>query len=120
MNIESLRLSFKDVVSKQKRELKSYASLFCAEQGYYIEDLALFFDDTALLPCLVVEFTPTLHYGEQALKELTAALEKDLNNIVFNYAYNRRYKIGTEDSSIVRSIPRISEHMPQLVTASQN
>jgi hypothetical protein len=120
MNIERLNVSFKEVVLEQKKELKSYASLFCAARAFYAEDLTLFFDDTGLMPGVRVALQPALHYDEQALTELEVALEQDLNNIVFDYAYNARHKIRAEDSKTVRSIPHISKCMPQLVTASQN
>jgi len=120
MNIERIYFSFKTVVSEAKSKLKSHASLFCADRGYYVDDLKLFFDDTGLMPGVRVALQPALNYDEQALTELEVALEDDLNNIVFDYAYNTRHKISAEDSITVRVIPHINECMPRLVTASQN
>jgi len=120
MNIKRLHSSFKTVVSEAKSELKSHASLFCADRGYYVNDLTLFFDNTGLMPRVRVALQPTLSYDEQALTELEVALEDDLNNIVFDYAYNTQHKISAEDSITVWAIPHINECMPQLVTASQN
>jgi hypothetical protein len=120
MDIKRLHFSFRNIVLESNRELKNYASLFCADHGYCVDDLSLFFDDSGLIPGVRVALQPALHYDEQALTELNVALEKDLNNIVFDYAYNNRQKISAEDSNTVRSIPRISEYMPQLLSASQN
>jgi hypothetical protein len=120
MNIKRVQLSFKNVVSEAKSELKSHASLFCADRGYYVEDLTLFFDDTGLMPGVRVALQPALSYDELALTELELALEDDLNNIIFDYAYNTRHKISAEDSITVLAIPHISECMSQLVTAAQN
>jgi hypothetical protein len=120
MNIKRIHFSFKTVVSEAKSELKSHASLLCADRGYCIDDLTLFFDDTGLMPGVRVALRPALNYDEQTLTELEVALEDDLNNIVFDYAYNTRQIIGAEDSITVRSILHISECMPQLVAASQN
>jgi hypothetical protein len=120
MNIKRLHSSFKTVVSEAKSELKSHASLFCADRGYYVNDLTLFFDNTGLMPRVRVALQPTLSYDEQALTELEVALEDDLSNIVFDYAYNTQHKISAEDSITVWAIPHINECMPQLVTASQN
>jgi hypothetical protein len=120
MNIERIRFSFKAAVSKAKFELKAHASFICADRGYYIDDLTLFFDDTKLMPGVRVALRRTLNYDEQAFTELKVALEDDLNNIIFDYAYNTQHMIGAEDSITARSFPRISERMPLLVTASQN
>jgi hypothetical protein len=120
MNIKRVHLSFKNVVSEAKSELKSHASLFCADRGYYVDDLTLFFDDMGLMPGVRVALQPALSYDKLALTELELALEDDLNNIVFDYAYNTRHKISAEDSITVWAILHISECMPQLVTASQN
>jgi hypothetical protein len=120
MNIERIHFSFKTVASDANSKLKSRASFFCADHGYYVDDLTLFFDDTGLLPGVHVELRPALNYDEGTLTELEMALEHDLNNIVFDYAYNTRHIIGAEDSITVRSIAHVSECMPQLVTASQN
>jgi len=120
MEIKRLHYSFKAIVTETNRELKSYASLFCADRGYFLEDLTLYVDDTGLIPGVRVVLQPALTYDEQALTELEVALEDDLNNIVFDCSYNTRHKISAEDSMTIRSIQHISECMPQLVTASQN
>lgn len=120
MNIERLHPLFEDVLSEMERELKSYASLFCAECGYCVDDSTLFFDDAALMPGVRVALKPALRYGAQELADLEAALEDDLNNIVFDYAYNTRYKIGAEDSKTIERIPYVSEHIRQLMTIPQN
>jgi len=120
MEIKRLHNSFKAIVTETNRELKSYASLFCADRGYYLDDLTLFVDDTRLMPGVHVALQPALNYDQQALNELEVALEDDLNNIVFDSSYNSQHKISAEDSITVRSIPYISECLLQLVTASQN
>jgi hypothetical protein len=120
MNTKSIHFIFETFFSEANSELKSHASLFCADRGYYVEDLTLFFGDTELVPGVSVALLPALHYDKQALKELEVALEDDLNNIIFNYAYNARHMIGAEDSMTAMSIPYISECMSQLVITSQN
>jgi hypothetical protein len=120
MNIRRIHFIFKTFFSEANSELKCHASLFCADRGYYVNNLTLFFDDNELVPGVSVALLPALNYDKQALKELEVALEDDLNNIIFNYAYNTRYMIGAEDSMTVMSIPYISEYMSQLVITSQN
>jgi formyltetrahydrofolate hydrolase len=120
MELKRFHISFKTVVSEAKSELKSHVSLLCADHGYYIDNLTLFLDDTGLMPGVRVALRPTSSYDEQALSELEAALENDLNNIVFDYVYNSRNKISAEDSSTVMCISHISECISQLVLASQN
>ena len=120
MNIERFHPLFNAVLSEMERELKSYASLFCAERGYCIDDSTLFFDDTALMPWVHVALKPALRYGVQELAALAAALENDLNNIVFDCAYNTRHKIGAEDSKTIEHVPYVSEHLRQLMIVSQN
>jgi hypothetical protein len=120
MNMKRVHFIFKTFYSEVNSELKSHASLFCADRGYYIDDCTLFFDYTELLPGVSVALLPALNYDKQALKELEVALEDDLNNIIFNYAYNARHIIGAEDSIKALCIPHISECMSQLVITSQN
>jgi hypothetical protein len=120
MNIERLHPLFEDVLSEMQRELKSYASLFCAERGYCVDDSTLFVDDTALMPGIRVALKPALRYGAQELADLAAVLEDDMNNIVFDYAYNTRHKIGAEDSKTIESIQYVSEHMRQFMIVPQN
>jgi len=45
--------------------------------------------------------------------------ENDLTNIVFDYAYNTRHKIGAEDLKTIEHIPYVSEHVWELMTAPQ-
>jgi formyltetrahydrofolate hydrolase len=120
MELKRFHLSFKTVVSEAKSELKGYVSLLCADHGYYVDHLMLFFDDAGLMPGVRVALQPTLNYDEHMLSELEAALEDDLNNIVFDYVYNARHKISAEESRTVVSIPHISECISQLMIASQN
>ena len=60
MKVEKLRQLFKAVLSEMKKELKSYAWLFCAERGYSIDDSLLYVDDAGLLPAIRVALTPAL------------------------------------------------------------
>ena len=120
MELKRVHSCFKNVVSEANSELKSHVSLLCADLGYYVDHLTLFFDDTGFMPGVRVALRPTLNYDEQTLSELEAALEKDLNNIVFDYVYNSRHKISAEDSNTVMCIPYVSECISQLVIASQN
>lgn len=120
MNIERLHPLFEAVLSEMERELKSYASLFCTECGYCVDDSTLFFDDEAVLPGVRVALKPALRYGVQELADLAAALEDDLNNIVFNHVYNTRHKIGAEDSKTIEYIPYINEHLRQFMIVPQN
>jgi hypothetical protein len=120
MNIERLHPLFEDILSEMERELKSYASLFCAERGYYIDDSILVVDDAGLLPVIRVSLTPALRYELPQLAHLAAELENDLNNIIFDYAYNTRHRIGAEDSKTIAHMPYVSEHAWRLMTVSQN
>jgi hypothetical protein len=120
MKVEKLRQLFKAVLSEMKKELQSYAWLFCAERGYCIDDSLLVVDDAGLLPAIRVALTPALRYELPQLAHLAAELENDLTNIVFDYAYNTRHKIGAEDLKTVEHIPYISEHVWELMTAPQN
>ena len=120
MNIERLCQLFDVIVSELEEELKSYASLFCAERGYCIDDSIMVVDDEGLLPEIHVALTPALRYELPQLAHLAAELENDLNNIVFSYAYNTRYGIGAEGPKTIDQIPHVSERVWRLMTASQN
>jgi hypothetical protein len=120
MEIERLRSLLAEALSKMEGDLKRYASLFCAEHGYYMEDITLFFDNSALAPGIRVSLTFSLSYGSQLLGVLAAALEDDLNNIVFDYAYSRRHKIGAEDLNPIKPVPYLGEHVAPCFIASQN
>ena len=120
MNIERLHALFEVLLSEIEGELKSYASLFCAERGYCIDDSILIVDDAGLLPAIRVALTPALRYELPQLAHLAAELENDLNNIVFDYAYNMRHRIGAEDLETIEHIPYVSEHAWRLMTVSQN
>ena len=120
MKVEKLRELFKAVLSEMKKELQSYAWLFCAERGYCINDSLLFVDDAGLLPGIRVALTPALRYELPQLSHVAAELENDLTNIVFDYAYNMRHKIGAEDLKTIERIPYVSEHVWRLMTAPQN
>jgi hypothetical protein len=120
MKVEKLRQLFKAVLSEMKKELKSYAWLFCAERGYSIDDSLLSVDDAGLLPAIRVALTPALRYELPQLAHLAGELENDLTNIVFDYAYNTRHKIGAEDLKTIEHIPYISEHAWGLLTTPQN
>ena len=120
MKVEKLKQLFKAVLSEMKKELQSYAWLFCAERGYCISDSLLVVDDAGLLPAIHVALTPVLRYELPQLADLTAELENDLTNIVFDYAYNTRHKIGAEDLKAIGHIPYVSEHLWRLMTVPQN
>ena len=120
MEIERLCSLLAEALSKMEGALKRYASLFCAEQGYYMEDIRLFFDNSALAPGLRLSLNPSLSYDSQVLGILTATLEDDLNNIVFDYAYNGRHKIGSEDSNLINLVPYLGEHVAPCLIVSQN
>jgi hypothetical protein len=120
MKLERFHISFETIVSEANSELKSRVLLLSAHRGYHIDDLTLFFDDTGFMPGVRVALRPILNYDKQVLSELEVVLENDLNNIVFDYVYNSRHKISSEDSSTIMCIPHISECIPQLVIASQN
>jgi hypothetical protein len=120
MNVEKLRQLFKAVLSEMNGELKSYAWLFCAERGYCINDSLLVVDDAGLLPAIRVALTPALRYELPQLAHLAAQLEHDLTNIVFDYAYNTRHKIGAEDLKTIGHIRYLSEHIWRLMTVPQN
>ena len=120
MKVEKLRQLFKTVLSEMKKELQSYAWLFCAERGYCIDDSLLVVDDAGLLPAVRVALTPALRYELPQLAHLAAELENDLTNIVFDYAYNTRHKIGAEDLKTIGHIPYVSQHIWRLMTVPQN
>ena len=120
MKVEKLRQLFKAVLSEMKKELQNYAWLFCAERGYSIDDSLLYVDDVGLLPAIRVALTPALRYELPQLAHLAGELENDLTNIVFDYAYNTRHKIGAEDLKTIEHIPYISEHAWGLLTTPQN
>lgn len=120
MEIKKLSSLLEETLSKMERDLKRYALLLCAEHGYCLDDLTLFFDDSTLAPGVRVSLTPTLRYESQELDGLVAALEEDLNNIVFDRAYNRRDEIGAEDSNPIKPVPYLGEYVRPLLIASQN
>jgi hypothetical protein len=120
MEIKELRTLLAETLSKMEGDLELYALLFCADHGYSLEDATLFFDDSALAPGIRVSLTPSLRYDSQELGLLAAALEDDLNNIAFDYAYNRRHKIGAEDSNPIKSELYSGEHVTSCLIASQN
>jgi len=68
-----------------------------------------------LLPAIRVALTPALRYELPQLAHLAAELEHDLTNIVFDYAYNTRHKIGAEDLKTIGHIPYVSEHIWRLM-----
>lgn len=119
MNLNRLHYSYRTIILETSQELKNYASLFFTDRGYCVDDLSLFFDDSGLIPGVRVALQPALNYDKQALKELKVALEDDLNNIVFDYAYNTQYKIYADDSRMI-SLRHIRESLPQFVIAAQN
>ncbi|HYA33795.1 MAG TPA: hypothetical protein VEG65_07380 [Candidatus Bathyarchaeia archaeon] len=120
MKADKLRELFKTVLFEMNKELKSYAWLFCAERGFSVSDSILFVDDAGLLPEIRAALTPTLRYDLAQLANLVAELENDLNNIVFEYAYNRRYNIGGEDRKTIERMPSLNEHVLQLMSIAQN
>jgi hypothetical protein len=120
MKIEKLVKLFQTILSKIEEELKDYATFFCASHGYIVNDFALRCDSTTLLPTVHAALTPALSYDPRELNELAVALEYDLNNIVFEYAYNMRLAIGTEDSNVIECKPFVSEHMQEFITVAQN
>lgn len=120
MEIKRLCSLLAEALSKMEGDLKRYASLFCAEHGYYMEDITLFFDNSALAPSIRMSLTPSLSYDSQVLDVLAATLEDNLNNIVFDYAYNRRHKIGLEDSNSVNLMPYLGAHVAPGLIVSQN
>jgi hypothetical protein len=120
MKIDKLRELFKVVLYEQNKELKSYAWLFCAERCFCVNDSLLVVDDAGLLPQIRVTLTPTLRYDSSQLTSLVTELESDLTNIVFDYAFNKRYVIGAEDQKTIEHIPSFSEQVWQLTSIPQN
>jgi hypothetical protein len=120
MKIDKLRELFKVVLCELSKELKSYARLFCAERGFCVNDSYLVVDDAGLLPAIRVELTPALRYELPQLMRLAAELENDLTNIVFDYAYNKRHKIGAEDRKAIESITYLDKRTWQLMKVPQN
>jgi len=120
MEIKKLRSLLEETSSKMEGDLKRYASLFCAKHGYFVEEVTLFFDDSAFAPGIRVSLTPSLSYDSLELGVLAAVLEDDLNNIVFDYAYNRSHKIGAEDSNPIKPMLYLVEHIAPCLIASQN
>jgi hypothetical protein len=120
MKIDKLRKLFKVVLCELGKELKSYARLFCAERGFCVNDSHLVVNDAGLLPAIRIELTPALRYELPQLMRLAAELENDLTNIVFDYAYNRRHKIGAEDRKTIEFIPYLDECTWRLMMVPQN
>jgi hypothetical protein len=120
MEIKKLRYLLEETLSKMKGDLTRYALLLCAERGYYLEDVTLSFDDAALAPGIRVDLTPALRYDLRELNALAATLERNLNNIAFDYAYNRRQKIGAEDSNSIKLVTYLSDYVRSPLIASQN
>jgi hypothetical protein len=120
MEIKKLRYLLEETLSKMKGDLTRYALLLCSERGYCLKDVTLSFDDAALAPGIRVGLTPALRYDPQELNVLAAMLENNLDNIVFEHAYNERQKIGAEDSNPIKLVTYLNDYVRSSLIASQN
>ena len=120
MKRETLHELFEIALYTKEEELKRYAEYFCAESGYSVNDFALRCETKALLPEIHASFRPTLNYDARDLFQLTTELEDDLNNIVFEHAYNMHFRIGAENARTIEHLPLFCESLQQLSIVRQN
>ncbi len=120
MRIETLQQLFRAALVDMQGELRSYSKLLCLEHGYEIDDFKFEIVGEALLPAIGVSLIPSLYYETEELARFTELVEEDLNNIVFDYAFNRQHQIHADEH---RTVPRstfLSQNYKHLSKASQN
>ncbi len=120
MKLEILQQLFRAALADMQDELRSYSKLLCIEHGYEIDDLAFTIESESLFPAVGVSLTPSLHYEGEDLARFREIIEEDLNNIVFDYAFNSQHHAQAEERRSVEYAAFLSQNSKYLLAASQN
>ncbi len=120
MRLNVLQQLFRAVLVDIQDELRSYSKLLCLEHGYEIDDLKFEIESDALFPAVDVSLTPSLCYEERELARFKELIEEDLNNIVFDYAFNQQHHAQMEEHRSVKQLEFVSQNCRHLLGASQN
>ncbi len=120
MKLEALQQLFRAVLVDMHDELRSYSKLLCLQHGYEIDDLKFAVESEALFPAIGVSLVPSLRYEPEELARFKELVEQDLNNIVFDYAFNLQHHAQVEEHRSVEYSAFISENFKHLSAALQN
>ncbi|MDD1721058.1 MAG: hypothetical protein LUP95_03630 [Euryarchaeota archaeon] len=120
MKLETLQQLFRAVLVDMQDELRSYSKLLCLEHGYEVDDLNFTMESETLFPAVDVSLTPALYYEREELARFKELVEEDLNNIVFDYAFNRQHHAQADEHLSVERTAFVSQNIKHLLTASQN
>ncbi len=120
MRLETLQQLFRAVLADMHDELRSYSKLLCLEHGYQIENLTFAIEHETLFPAVGVSLTPSLNYEKEELARVREHIEEDLNNIIFDYAFNRQHRVQAEERRSVEHASFLSQNINHLLAAPQN
>ncbi len=120
MKLETLQQLFRAVLVEMQDELRSYSKLLCLEHGYQIENLTFAIERETLFPAVDVSLTPSLNYEQEELARVREHIEEDLNNIIFDYAFNSQHYVQAEEHRSVEHTAFLSRNVKHLLAASQN
>ncbi len=120
MRLNVLQQLFRAVLVDMQDELRSYSKLLCLEYGYEVDELKFKLEDETLFPTVDVSLTPSLRYEDGELARFKERIEEDLNNIIFDYAFNRQHRAQMEERRSVKYIEFLSQNCSHLLGASQN
>ncbi|MGZ4903483.1 MAG: hypothetical protein ACXVIG_00960 [Halobacteriota archaeon] len=120
MELETFQQLFRAALVDMQDELRNYSKLLCLEHGYQIEDFNFAIESETLFPAIGVSLTPSLCYEEDELARFKELIEEDLNNIVFDYAFNNQHHARAEERRSVEYTAFVSQNLKHLSVASQN
>ncbi len=120
MKLEVLQQLFQAVLVDMHEELRSYSKLLCLEHGYQIDDLNFTIESDTFFPSIGVSLVPSLHYEHDAFTRFRELIEDDLNNIVFDCAFNSQHHAQAEEYRSIKHIAFVSHNCKDLLIASQN
>lgn len=120
MRLEILQQLFRAALADMQDELKSYSKLLCFEHGYEIDEFKFTIEGETLFPAVGVSLTPSLCYEREELARFKELIEEDLNNIVFDYAFNSQHHAQKEEHRSVEQMSFVSQNYKHLLVASQN
>ncbi len=120
MKLDILRQLFRATLTDMQEELRSYSKLLCLQHGYEIDDLTFAIEQEALFPAIGVSLTPSLRYEQEELARFRELIEEDVNNIVFDHAFNRQHGAQAEEQRPVEREAFVSQNCKHLLVASQN
>ncbi len=120
MRLEILQQLFRAVLADMQDELRSYSKLLCFEHGYEIDEFEFTIEGKTLFPEVGVSLTASLCYEQEELARFKQLIEEDLNNIVFDYAFNCQHHAQKEEYRSVEQMAFVSQNCKHLLAASQN